>query len=185
MSDVYSIPCGGEMLDIDIDRCLTIDMEKLVDVLCRHAADQAWWNACLGEKEEEVGKLKVSQEAVIALQEIHIRNKLTTNSVDLGVTKGVKITEGVVSAVMAQDPEVQEARKTILQAKKELAVLRAVCEGFKSRTITIANLGGNRRAEIEANMASTINKAHKDAKESGFIPHEEKAKSFKRNFKKS
>jgi hypothetical protein len=154
---MYKIPCAGEMLEIDIEDELGIDIDNLTPDLQTQGALQAWWDAKLADKAEEVGKVKVGVEAALGEREIFIRNVLMSDPTKLGVDlETKKVTESVVRAVMDQDETVKEQRLRLLKVQHEMGVLRAVCKGYDTRTSLLTTLGGVRRAELEAAMKSVI-----------------------------
>lgn len=163
-----SMKVNDTKIDCSIEEELYIDFDRLDKAVQEHSSMLAWWYAVLAEKEEEMNNISVLADSKIAQRELEVRNILVSKNdaeiQSLGVNSDVKVTEGVISAILAADDLIRKYKKRVNQVKKEFKQLKAMCSGFEARTGLLTSAYGRRRAELEAQLKALTSKTTNEAK---------------------
>ena len=148
---------NGQKLEYDTHEQLTFDVEYVFDELGTQPGQLAWWHSLLSYKDEEANNFKANMESKIAQKELALRGDQTTLVALYG-----KVTEGVISAVLAGDPEILELKQQHNELLRDASLLKAMTRGFETRSVLLATASSAQKAEIQARLRSMMKKTDQE-----------------------
>jgi hypothetical protein len=162
--DKWYVTVDGDHLTIDVFKELVVDLENLDKHLTEHCALLAYWESMLGFKMLEVNRSQVLLDRLLAATEVRIRKEMGSDPSKYGFPKDVKVTEGLVQALVTDDQDVVDHKNILNDLKKDAAIIKALVNGYDKQCAILVTLGGKRRAELEAGIHNVINKTQQQVK---------------------
>lgn len=147
---------GGDDLEYDVHEQLNFDPEYVFDELGKQPGQLAWWYSLLAMKDQEIEDFVNHLASVTADTELALRADSETLIKAYG-----KVTEGVISSLLANNPNLQKIKADLANLRREGAMLKAMAKGFDSRSALLATSGSAQKAEIQARLRAMVNKTDK------------------------
>lgn len=147
---------------------LFIDENNLNDEFVRQAGNFAWYAVLAAEAESYRDKLKFELEVLEADLDKQVREELEL--------RGEKITEKVVSAEILKKQEYRDKKQDLLEAARQLGIMKAVKEGLVQKKDMLISLGANMRNENDSGLRILQEKADRTTKSSAAKRVKAKAK---------
>ncbi len=144
---------GGDKLEYDVHEQLTFDPEYVFEELGKQPGQLAWWFSLLAMKEQEVEDFSLKISGETARTELAYRADADALAKIYG-----KVTEGVISSLVDNTPDLIALHEKLNQLRKEASLLKAMAKGFDSRSALLATSASAQKAEIQARLRSLIKK---------------------------
>jgi len=124
----------------DYSEDVKLSKYRLVDCTIEQPQLLGDWGRIEAEKNDERDTAKTDLEAAEAEADLAIRSMTLKEINETYGLKLSKLTEALVAALIKLDPDVKEANKKYLEAKRDAGIARAARSAFESRDQQLTNL---------------------------------------------
>ena len=134
-----SVTHDGLNYEIDINEEISIDPQNLPAVFSEHPGKFAWYATVHAAAQYVVDQAKLTLD--VLRSEVAARLRAITDG------KGKKPSEALIASALEGDEQVKDAQRSLIEAKRQEAVLKALREAFTHRRDMLIQLGASEREE--------------------------------------
>ena len=138
----------AEGMNAYLRACITINPHDISGEFVRLPSDLAFWSEKYNSAAEASMRAKLHREKCAAEVELAVRK--------VALQSGEKITESVVSARVAVDPDYHEMSMAYVDAEADRNRLRSTVDAILAKKDMLVSLGAHARAEMTANISTRI-----------------------------
>jgi hypothetical protein len=139
------IDVNGKLQEVDtVSEDLFIDEDNLNEEYIKQPGTFAWYAVLTAEAEAYRDKLKFDLEVLAADLDKQVREEIEL--------RGDKVTEKLVETEVGRKQEYRNKKEELLEANRQLNVMKAVKEGLVQKKDMLISLGANMRNEKDSSV---------------------------------